>query len=201
MNLKTLLVDLDPQGHLAVSLGLEKAPGLYRLICLEESLSRVVVRVHPNLDLVPGDKQTEKVKRHLTLVDFREKILSEVLRDTEYDVVLLDMAPSLDILHINGLLASDWVVIPTRLDAMAVDGVKEILSTMGEISQSGHPFSGYNILPTFFDRTTRETLVQFQELVSVFGNSVWAPIPQDTRVRESAAFGKTMWEYSPCLLY
>jgi len=197
MNLKTLLVDLDPQGHLAFSLGLEKAPGLYRLICLEESLDRVVVRVHQNLDLVPGDKQTEKVKRHLTLVDFREKILSEVLRDTEYDVVLLDMAPSLNKLHINGLLASDWVVIPTRLDAMAVDGVKEILSTMGEISQSGHPFSGYNILPTFFDRTTRETLVQFQELVSVFGNSVWAPIPQDTRVRESAAFGKTMWEYSP----
>ena len=52
------------------------------------------------------------------------------------------MAPSLDVLHINGLVASDWVIIPTRLDAMAVDGVKEILLTMGEVAQRGHHFPG-----------------------------------------------------------
>ena len=197
MKKRTLLVDLDPQGHLALSFGLEKSPGLYRLVCLDEPLSSVVVPVRPNLDLVAGDKQTEKVKRQITLADFRETILCDILASSAYDAVLLDLAPSLDVLHINGLIAADWVVIPTRLDALAVDGVKEILTTMAEIGRNGHSYRGYSILPTFFDRTTRETLLQFEELTRVFGASVWPPVPQDTRVRETAAYGQTLWEYSP----
>jgi chromosome partitioning protein len=197
MKIRTLMVDLDPQAHLSLSFGRKKAPGLYRLVCLEEPLDRVKENIKPYLDLIPSDKQTEKVKRMITLSDYREAILADLLQDTSYEVIVLDLAPSLDILHINGLIASDWVLIPTRLDALALDGVKEIIGTMHEISQSGHPFSGYNILPTFFDRTTRETLIQFQELVHYFGQYVWAPIPQDTHVRESAAYGKTMWDYSP----
>jgi chromosome partitioning protein len=194
---RTLLVDLDPQGHVAFALGLEKAPGLYRLVCLEEKLPRVVVNARPNLDILPGDKRTEQVKRLIAVSNFRETILAEVLRLSRYDVILIDMAPSLDVLHLNGLVASDYVIIPTRLDALAIDGVKEILLTMGEVSQRGYPFQGYSILPTFFDRTTRETLVQLKELARTFGKQVWPPIPQDTRVREAAAFGKTPWEYSP----
>lgn len=197
MKKRTLLVDLDPQGHLALSFGLEKSAGLYRLVCLDEPLSEVVQSVRPNLDLVTGDKQTEKVKRQITLADFRESILSDILAASDYDAVLLDMAPSLDVLHLNGLIAADWVVIPTRLDALAIDGVKEILNTMAEISQSGHRYRGYSILPTFFDRTTRETLIQFEEITRVFGKAVWPPVPQDTRVRETAAYGQTLWEYSP----
>ncbi|MHB1119550.1 MAG: ParA family protein [Bellilinea sp.] len=194
---RTLLVDLDPQGHSAYSLGLEKAPGLYRLICLNEPLRGVVQTARPNLDVLPGDKRSETVKRHITLSDFRESILADTLRRSDYDCILIDMAPSLDVLHVNGLAASDWVVIPTRLDALAVDGVKEILLTMGEVGQCGHGFQGFSILPTFFDRTTRETLTQFKEIIRAFGGHVWPPIPQDTRVRESTAYGQTPWEYAP----
>jgi len=195
--LRTLLVDLDPQGHVAYALGQAKSDGLYRWLCLDQPLGKIVLAVRPNLDILPGDKHTEKVKRHITLTDFREVILDEQLHRAQYQVVLLDMAPSLDVLHINGLMASDWVMIPTRLDALAVDGVKELLLTLAEVSGRGHHFLGYNILPTFFDRTTRETLAQLKELAQAFGNRVWPPIPQDTRVRESAAYGKTVWEYSP----
>jgi chromosome partitioning protein len=194
---RTLLVDLDPQGHLALSFGIEKSPGLYRLVCLGEPLESVVQTIRPGLDLVSGDKQTEKVKRQITLSDFRETILADLLHEADYDAVLLDMAPSLDVLHINGLIAADWVVIPTRLDALAVDGVKEILTTMAEITRSGHTYKGYSILPTFFDRTTRETLIQFEEITRTFANNIWPPIPQDTRVRETVAYGKTLWDYSP----
>jgi chromosome partitioning protein len=194
---RTLLVDLDPQGHAAYSLGLPKSPGLYQLICLDEPLGRTVQNARPNLDVLPSDKRSETVKRQITLSDFREAILSDLLRAADYECVLIDMAPSLDVLHVNGLVASDWVVIPTRLDALAVDGVKEILLTMGEVGQRGHGFQGFSILPTFFDRTTRETLAQFKEIVTAFGGHVWPPIPQDTRVREAAAYGQTPWEFSP----
>lgn len=195
--LRTLLVDLDPQGHVAYALGLPKSSALYRWICLEAPLAQAVVTARPRLDILAGDKHTEKVKRHITLADFRESILTDKLQRCGYDMVLLDLAPSLDVLHVNGLAASDWVLVPTRLDALAVDGVKEILLTMGEMTARGHVFMGYSILPTFFERTTRETLAQLKDLAQAFGSRVWPPIPQDTRVRESAAYGQTVWEYSP----
>ena len=194
---RTLLVDLDPQGHVAFSFGKEKSPGLYRCVVGGEPLEKQVINVRPNLDILTSDKRTEQVKRHITMSDFRENVMVDLLKNNSYDVVMMDMAPSLDVLHINGLVASDWVIIPTRLDAMAVDGVKEILLTMAEVSRRGYPFGGYSILPTFFDRTTRETLVQFQEIVTAFGNRAWPPIPQDTRTREAPAYGKTLWEYTP----
>lgn len=194
---RTLLVDLDPQGHVAISFGLEKTNGLFRFLVLEEPWQAVKVSVMKDLDVLPGDKQTEMVKRQIIQSDFRESILAERLRVLPYEYILLDMAPSLDVLHVNGLVASDWVVIPTRLDALAIDGVKEILLSMAEINRRGHPFEGYCIIPTFFDRSTRETLLQFKELVGAFGKSVLPPIPQDTRAREATAYGQTLWEYTP----
>lgn len=195
--IKTLIVDFDPQGHIAVSFGLDKQPGLFDLVCLEKPLHQVTVKVSDWLDIVPGDKTTEKVKRLITISDFREGIISDILTETPYDVILFDMAPSLDVLHVNALLSADFVVIPTKLDLLAIDGVNEILNTMSQISQSGHQFAGFSILPTFFERTTRETLIQLQNLVATFQGRVWAPIPQDTHVRESVAYGKTLVDYLP----
>jgi chromosome partitioning protein len=194
---RVLLVDLDPQGHVAFSLGLKKAPGLYRLIVEEASLPEVAVRARDNLDVVPSDKRTEAAKRYVTTLDFRERVLLSLLEEADYDLILLDTAPSLDVLHVAALVASDRMIVPTKLDAMAVDGVNEILHSMGEILRQGHEIEGYNLLPTFFDRTTKETMVQLHELVDTFGDRVWPPIPQDTRAREAAAFGQTLWEYSP----
>jgi len=202
---RVLLVDLDPQGHVAVSLGLDKAPGLFNLICENHSLSDVIQTARPGLDILPGDKRTEQVKRMIAASHLPQTILRDLLKATPYDVVMIDMAPSLDVLHINGLVASDWVLIPTRPDALAMDGVREVLLTMAEVAQEPtggtrkkrHKFEGYAVLPTFFDRTTRETLTQLQEMVNAFGERVWPPIPQDTALREAAAYGRTLFEYRP----
>ncbi len=194
---RTLLVDLDPQGHVAICLGLQKGPGLYRLLGQDEPLADVVIQARSNLDILASDKSTEKVKRLYTLANFSEKTLHQLLSKSTYEVVFIDMAPSLDVLHLSGLLASDWVIIPTRLDALAVDGVREIALTMAELSRRGHPFFGYSILPTFFERLTRESFLQLEELTRVFGKHVLPPIPQDTRVREAPAYGKTLLEFSP----
>jgi chromosome partitioning protein len=195
--LRVLVVDLDPQGHVAFVLGLDKAPGLYRLIVEEAPLSKVAVKARDNLSVILGDKQTEAAKRYVTTLNFRERVLLDILGDADYDVIFLDTAPSLDVLHVAALMASDWVIIPTKLDAMAVDGVNEILHSMGQIAQQGHRLEDYNILPTFFDRTTKETMVQLQDVVNIFGHRVWPPIPQDTKAREASAYGQTLWEYSP----
>jgi chromosome partitioning protein len=193
---RILLVDLDPQGHVAFSLGISKAPGFYRLIVDEEPIEKVAIPTRENLEIIPGDKRTEKAKRTIVISNFPTESLGRALKHADYDVVILDLAPSLDVLHVSALMASDWVLIPTKLDAMAVDGVNEVLRTMGEVVERGHRL-GYSILPTFFDRTTRETVVQLQALVETFRERVWPPIPQDTKAREAPAFGKSLWEYCP----
>ncbi len=197
---RVLVVDLDPQGHVAFALGMKKANGLYRLLVEEEPLHKVAEEARPNLDIIACDKTGEAVGRHVTTQNYREKIVKKALKGAAYDVIILDTPPSLGVLHVAALVASHWILIPTKLDAMAVDGVNEILRSMAEVEQGEddpHKFEGYSILPTFFDRTTKETTIQLRELVNAFGKIVWPPIPQDTKAREAAAYGKTLWEYSP----
>lgn len=192
--LHTLLVDLDPQGHVATSFGLEKSDALHRFLALAEPLTALARPVRPGLDVLCGDRSTEKVKHLITRMQFQDSLLRERLDGCAYDVVVLDLAPSLDVLHRNGLFASDWVILPTRLEKLSVDGVKEGVILLAELSQTQKCNHGYSILPTFFDRIPRDTLVQFRELTALFGAHVWPPIPQDAQVREAVATGKTLWD-------
>ncbi len=191
----TLLVDLDPQGHVAFALGLDKSPGLHNLIV---NGNTTATPARDNLDIIASDKNTEQAKRVLTSMNYREYVLQDRLEAARnYDLVILDMAPSLDVLHVAALVAADLLVIPTKLDALAVDGVNEILRSYGEIARHGNKQAHFYVLPTFFERTTKETKEQLTALVTAFGANVWPPIPQDTKARECTAYGKTLWEYAP----
>lgn len=196
---KTLIVDTDPQGHVAVALGLPKSPGLYRMIVDDDPVEQCAISARPDLWIIPSDKRTERANRYLTSLDYRESVLKSALPadSTAYEFALIDLAPSINVLHVAALAASDVVVIPTRLDHMALDGVNEVLRSIAEINRQGGNIQDYAILPTFYDRVTRETSVQFYALVNAFGAKVWPPIPTDTRLRESSVYGQTLWEYAP----
>jgi chromosome partitioning protein len=196
--LSTLLIDLDPQGHVALSFGLPKSPSFHRFFCLNQPLESLTVNIRPRLDLLLGDRSTEKAKLQIARMEFPDSVLSDLLAGCDYDVILLDLAPSLDVLHRSGLAASDWVIIPTRLDPLSLDGVAEVLASMRDLESAGKRYRGYSILPTFFERTTRETLTQFRALAAAHGAAIWPPIPQDARVREVSAAGLPLWEAHRC---
>jgi chromosome partitioning protein len=160
----------------------------------------VIAEVRPNLSILPSDKSTERVRTKIKDEPYGEETFGQSLKEQTknlFDVVLLDLAPGLDVLHLAGLVASDYVIIPTRLRFMELDGVSEIMRSVQEIKRHGHTIRGVYLLPTFFDRTTRETIVRLKELVSAFPAMVWPPIVNDIRVAEAPAYGKTLWEYAP----
>jgi len=196
---RVLLIDLDVQGHVAYSLGMEKEPGLYQLIVLEMPLHKLVRQARPNLWILPADKKTEAAKRALTSMNFRERVLINALEKVQgsYDVIFIDCAPSLDVLHVAALVATNWLLIPTKLDHLAIDGVNEILRSLAEVHQAGLGGQFYGVLPTFYDRVTTETLEQLRELVRIFGDKVLPPIPVNTKLREAPLYGQTIWEYAP----
>jgi chromosome partitioning protein len=192
---RTLIVDTDPQGHVAVALGKDKAPGIRALI--EQPHNLPLVQARPNLWMLPSDKSTEQAKCILTGMPFRETILRRALANLDFDVTVIDCAPSLDVLHLAAMIAANWMIIPTRLDFLAVDGVNEVLRTLTTVRQAGTAPRVLGILPTFLDRQTSETVVQLRTLASAFVSLVLPPIPVDTKLREAPAHGLTIWEYAP----
>jgi len=203
---RVLLVDTDPQGHVSSALGLEKGPGIYRLVQRYQNLPDplLVVSAREGLDVIPSDRpSTELAKRVLASLDFRsspELVLVATLEELalKYDVAVIDCAPSVDVLYVAALVAADWLVVPTKLDYLAIEGVNEVVLFLEEIAQSGSKVASLlGVLPTFYERRTNETIEQLDVLLDVFGDLVLPPIPTDVRLREAPAFGQTIWEYAP----
>ena len=210
--LRTLLVDLDSQGNVADSLGMPAGRELARLLnpMLPEELGGCVVASgRDHLDVVRSDKTTAALKTALAGVDFREFVLQKALEDgahaergahamRPYDVCVMDCAPSVDVLHTAALVAADWLIIPTRLDQLAVKGVRDLLVSLADVHRMKRSVCQLGgILPTFYDRVTGESQKQLEHLVGQFKRLVLPPIPQDTVCREASRAGKTLFEFAP----
>ena len=194
---KTLLIDLDPQGHVATSLGIERLPSLNRWLVGGDPLSAVMRQAEANLSVITGDHTTEQVQRHFTTLAFSETLIKRQLANTEFAFTLIDFPPSINVLTVAALVASDFVLAPTKLDPLAVEGLGQLLRAVAEVEQQGYGFSGWACLPTFFDQSTRESADSLTELVRTFGRRVWPPIPASTRVRSAPAHGMVLWDFDP----
>ena len=196
---KTLLVDLDAQGNCADALGLAKRGGLYSLL-FDSAARAVTPSGRQRLDVVTGDKvSTVEAKERLTGVSFREQKLRAALERLEgYDVAVLDTAPGVDILQVSALVACTHFMIPVALDHLAVVGAGDALGTVATLQQVGQ-FRGtlLGLLPTMWERTTRESHEQLTILAKQYPEYIWPPIPLDVKAREAPAYGQTLWEYAP----
>jgi len=198
---KTLLIDLDSQGHVAMALGHPPGAGLYRLLVQGHELKRVAIPAREDVPLwiVPSDKNTAVAKQVISARRFSETALDRALsKDSQWaDVVIIDCPPSLDVLHTAALVASDWLLVPVKLDHLALAGVLEMQASLAEVQEAGYGCRMLAIVPTFYDRVTTETQVQLENLIERFGELVWPPIPVDTKLREAPAYGKSILEYAP----
>lgn len=197
--MKVLAVDLDPQGNLALALGLEPAPALYDLLVTEVPLRECAVKARANLDLVAGDKTTAEAKEILAGRQFREQCLARALAPVqdEYDVAFLDCAPSLDVLNVAALVAADGLIVPVAVDYLATEGLAQHYRSLAQLQAMGCGCQLLLVVPTFYDRVTRESTEILRQLAGTFRGLVTAPVPRCTRLREAPSYGKTVWEYAP----
>lgn len=194
---KTLLIDLDSQGNCADSLGIQTGPDLKSVIMGGLPLDTVVKEVRPNLWLLRSDKTTAQVKATLAGMDFREAALANILDGYDYDVVIFDCAPSIDVLHTAALFAADYLVIPTKLDQFSVKGVSDVIQSLKTINRFYGHCQLAGVIPTFYDRQTNETQEQLVNLAKHLGKQVLPLVPVDNNFRIASREGKTLWEYAP----
>lgn len=158
---KTLLVDVDPQGHSTLGLGIDLAyqdPNIADLFSERMKAADLIKNTYiPNLDILPSNPRMAKVAETLYAAIRREEILMRGLTPVkrDYSWVLLDCPPSLGVLTINATFASDLVIIPCDMGIRSIDGLADLLDVLNKVK--GCDFQNYRILLTMVDHRKRDT--------------------------------------------
>lgn len=200
---RVLLTDLDPQAHATIHLGLEPPQlelSTYHLLTEEAvTTSDVLKPVEDNLDILPAQLRLTGVEVELATQIGRENLLRSRLAQvgSDYDFILLDCPPALNILTINALCASSEVIIPVASQYFALEGMAQLLNTLKLVRnrlQSTIALRG--ILLTLFDarqNLARETLAAAKEYGHVFETT----IRNNVRLAEAPSRGQHIFSYDP----
>ncbi len=198
---RVLVVDLDPQGQVATSLGVNPEGGAFFLLVTPPSpAARQWVRLtgREGLDIIPGDATTNTAQVVLNAENRPLDAVARVLKPLEgYDYIVLDTAPSVGGIQERAIWAADGVIIPTATDFLAVDGVAKVLEVLPRLQDAGWRGRVLGILPTFYDTQTRESKANLAALQKNFPDLTLSPIHRATVLRECAAEGRTVYEYAP----
>ncbi len=198
---RTLLVDLDPQGNVGVSLGLQAPRTAYHLLCREARAELCVVPARKNLDVIISDHSLAAAEIELARLSESERIhrLEDVLAPlNDYEYIIFDCAPALSILNQNALFFSREVLIPVSCDYLALVGVRQVLRTLRRVSeQTGRDVTVAGVLPTFYDTRNKLCLEALTYLRKTFGSRALPPVRVNTKLAEAPCVKKTIFEHAP----
>ncbi len=197
MKKKVLLIDLDPQGNATMGSGIEKnqlETSVYDLLVQQASLAEVVQRSpDAEFDLLPANGDLTAAEVELLEVEGRDHRLRDCIRQSgsDYDYVLIDCPPSLNMLTVNALVAADGVLIPMQCEYYALEGLTALSQTVQAVAATLNP--GLNIegiLRTMYDPRNRLSQEVSDQLIEYFGDAVYRTIiPRNVRLAEAPSFG------------
>lgn len=200
---KVLLVDLDPQGNASSGLGIDARAlekNLYHAMIAGMRPEEIIRRTETeNLHIIPAAQDLAGAEIEMVHLDQREFRLHHVLRQVRpyYDYILIDSPPSLGLLTINGLVASDEVVIPVQTEYYALEGLSQLLGTIELVRE--HLQANLKImgaLLTLYDRRNRLARQVINEVRAHFPGPVFENVvPRSVRLAEAPSFGKSILDF------
>lgn len=204
-NLKVLLVDLDPQGNATSGLGVEKSASLktiYNVLDGDAYIEEVILKSGlKNLDVIPATVDLAGAEVDLVQMNNREKILKNRLDRVKdvYDFVCIDCPPSLGLLTVNALSASDSVVIPIQCEFFALEGLTQLMNTIKLVKKHLNPqLDVEGVVLTMKDARSNLINQVSQEITNFFGKKVFeTPIPRNIRLAEAPSHGVPIGVYDP----
>jgi chromosome partitioning protein len=192
-----LVVDLDPQGCLTFSLGYDPdatEPSLNDTVVGRATLAETIVQ-HGEVDVAPANIDLAGAEVTLLSRTGREYLLRGELTDLldSYDAVLIDCAPSLGVLTINGLTAADEVLIPVQCETLSHRGVSQLLDTIGDVRRlTNRGLEVRGLVATMFDPRTRHSREVLRDLLTRYGLPlIGPPVRKSIRFAESPTAGTT----------
>ena len=197
--LKTLLIDMDPQGSVGVSLGISGEHTTAHVLRDGADPAHCVVPIRDNLDVITSDERLADVEIALARRDDGSYVLRQRLAGISgYAYVVLDCAPSITLLTRNALNFAGEVIVPVACDYLSMVGTKQMSRTIGDINAlTKHDIRITGVVPTFFDIRNRISHLVLQELKKMFGPLLLTPIRINTRLKEAPIHRKTIFEFAP----
>ncbi len=197
-----LLIDLDPQGNATTGSGIDKASlslSIYDLLSKDESIEEVLLRPEAGYDLLPANGDLVASEVELMAGDDREarlRSIVDVVR-SNYDFIVIDCPPSLNMLTINALVAADGVVIPMQCEYYALEGLSALMDTISAIRDRLNPsLKIEGILRTMYDPRSKLTSEVNGQLFNYFGDAVYRTVvPRNVRLAEAPSYGKPVIKY------
>jgi len=202
-NKRVLLVDLDPQGNASSGLGIDihnLEQGLYHTLVGGLHPSKVIMRLDSaKHDLMPSSQDLAGAGVEMVHLDNREFKLYDVLRQvrSDYDYIIIDSPPSLGLLTINGLVASDEVLIPVQTEYYALEGLSQLLQTIQLVQTHLQPnLKIMGAILTMYDRRNRLSRQVVKEMRNHFPGYVFdSVIPRSVRLAEAPSYGKSILSF------
>ncbi len=200
---RVLVVDLDPQGNASTGLGIERSRRRltsYELILGEAELAEVALPTEvPGLSIVPASQDLSGAEIEFMNRERREFLLSRALRShvRDWDEVLIDCPPSLNLLTVNALVAADAVLVPMQCEFYALEGLSQLMRTIERVQRALNPrLELQGVVLTMYDRRNNLCDSVALDVRGHFGAKVFdTMIPRNVRVSEAPSYGK------PVLIY
>lgn len=212
---RTLVIDLDPQGHLTTHLGVnpdEIRTGSYRVLTHSANVEAEIMLARPNLWLLPANIDLVGAESELVSVVGRETILREALAgiDDKLDYVFIDCAPSLGLLTLNALAATDDILIPLQPHFLALQGLGKLLQTVSLVNKRINPalcvkwvllcmFDSRASLPNEVKADIESFLANARNTDCAWSNAQTLPVSirRNIKLAEAPSYGQTIFEYEP----
>ena len=200
---RVLLIDLDAQGNASTGLGIERPARTvtsYELILGEAELEQAIVATEiPRLSVVPASQDLAGVEFELAARERREFLLSRAIRSRvrDYDEVLIDCPPSLNLLTINALVAADSVMVPLQCEFYALEGLTQLTRTIERVQRALNPrLELQGVVLTMYDQRNNLCDQVAADVRGHLGAKVFdTMIPRNVRIAEAPSHGK------PVLIY
>jgi chromosome partitioning protein len=201
--MRTMLIDLDPQGNASSGLGIRKGTyprSTYHVLAHGTPLESILHSTEMEaLVVAPASRELVGTTMELSQEEDRHHRLERAVAPlvANYDFILIDCPPSLDILTVNALIAADTLLIPIQCEYFALEGVSELMETVQQIRRVLNPkLEIEGVLLTMFDERTNLSNQVMQDLKQFFGDKVLSSIiPRNIRLGEAPSYGR------PILLY
>jgi chromosome partitioning protein len=200
---KVLLIDLDPQGNATMGSGIDKntvEKSLYDVLVMDTPIAEVSIHAENcGYDIIPSNADVTAAEVELLNIEGKEFRLRDALaiERAEYDYIIIDCPPSLNMLTVNALAAAQGVIIPMQCEYYALEGLSALLETISQIQQVLNPkLEIEGLLRTMYDPRNSLTNDVSKQLIEHFGDKVYRTvIPRNIRLAEAPSHGLPALQY------
>ena len=196
---RVLIIDLDPQGSLTIACGIDVInESMYDVMSEKKSMQNILIEVSANLFLAPANINLSIAELELVSKMSRENVLKKALEkiNKNFDYILIDCPPSLSLLTINALVASDKALVTVSTDFLAIKGLELLIDTINKVKENlNESLCVLGVIATMYDKRTTHS----KEVLSLLNNeySVLGTIKQSVIVKDSVLANAPLIDFEP----